>query len=150
MAGKNPPLFPSSCSLQLSILSLAALTLISFTFLSLRSLKSQPSTPLNPSVSLSSLPSSSSIYHSPEIFQANYERMVRDFKVYIYPDGDPKTFYQTPRKLTGKYSSEGYFFQNIRESSFRTDDPDRADLFFVPISPHKMRGKVLSSPSSLI
>ena len=68
--------------------------------------------------------------------------MEKKFKVYIYPDGDPKTFYQTPRKLTGKDSSEGYFFQNVRESQFRTEDPDQAHLFFIPISPHKMRGKV--------
>ncbi|KAK4367033.1 hypothetical protein RND71_014913 [Anisodus tanguticus] len=67
--------------------------------------------------------------------------MERKFKVYIYKDGDSKTFYQTPRKLTGKYSSEGYFFQNIRESKFVTEDPDEAHLFFIPISCHKMRGK---------
>ncbi|CAN1288438.1 Probable glycosyltransferase At5g03795 [Linum perenne] len=60
--------------------------------------------------------------------------MEENFKVYIYTDGDPKTFYQTPRKLTGKYASEGYFFQNIRESKFRTKDPDQAHLFFIPIS----------------
>ncbi|CAN1288442.1 Probable glycosyltransferase At5g03795 [Linum perenne] len=65
--------------------------------------------------------------------------MEENFKVYIYTDGDPKTFYQTPRKLTGKYASEGYFFQNIRESKFRTKDPDQAHLFFIPISCHKMR-----------
>ncbi|KAL4306824.1 hypothetical protein AHAS_Ahas16G0216900 [Arachis hypogaea] len=64
------------------------------------------------------------------------------FKVCIYSDGDPKTFYQTPRKLTGKYASEGYFFQNIRESRFQTLDPDQAHLFFIPISCHKMRDKV--------
>lgn len=68
--------------------------------------------------------------------------MERKFKIYIYTDGDPNTFYQTPRKLTGKYSSEGYFFQNIRESGLRTEHPDQADLFFIPISCHKMRGKV--------
>ncbi|KAJ6735484.1 EXOSTOSIN HEPARAN SULFATE GLYCOSYLTRANSFERASE -RELATED [Salix purpurea] len=67
--------------------------------------------------------------------------MERNFKIYIYPDGDPNTFYQTPRKLTGKYASEGYFFQNIRESRFQTQDPDQAHLFFIPISCHKMRGK---------
>ncbi|KAG5548437.1 hypothetical protein RHGRI_013951 [Rhododendron griersonianum] len=67
--------------------------------------------------------------------------MEKKFKIYIYPDGDPNTYYQTPRKLTGKYASEGYFFQNIRESQFRTDDPERAHLFFIPISCHKMRGK---------
>lgn len=82
------------------------------------------------------------MYNSPEVFRLNYEEMERKFKVYIYRDGDPKTFYQTPRKLTGKYSSEGYFFQNIRESKFVTEDPDQAHLFFIPISCHKMRGKV--------
>jgi hypothetical protein len=81
------------------------------------------------------------VYHSPEVFKLDFEEMERKFKVYIYTDGDPNTFYQTPRKLTGKYSSEGYFFQNIRESHFRTEDPDQAHLFFIPISCHKMRGK---------
>ncbi|KAF9603301.1 hypothetical protein IFM89_034650 [Coptis chinensis] len=83
----------------------------------------------------------SDLYHSPQVFKLNYEEMEKKFKVYIYPDGDPNTFYQTPRKLTGKYSSEGYFFQNIRESMFTTNDPDEAHLFFIPISAHKMRGK---------
>ena len=36
----------------------------------------------------------------------------------------------------------GIFFQNISESKFRTEDPDEADLFFIPISCHKMCGKV--------
>ncbi|KAI7745301.1 hypothetical protein M8C21_017222, partial [Ambrosia artemisiifolia] len=70
------------------------------------------------------------VYHTPEVFRLNYAEMEKRFKVYIYPDGDPKTFYQTPRKLTGK------------ESRFRTEDPDEAHLFFIPISCHKMRGKV--------
>ncbi|KAL7002973.1 hypothetical protein U1Q18_004133 [Sarracenia purpurea var. burkii] len=83
----------------------------------------------------------SDVYHSPEVFFLNYAEMEKDFKVFIYPDGDPDTYFQTPRKLTGKYASEGYFFQNIRESRFRTDDPDQAHLFFIPISCHKMRGK---------
>ncbi|KAA8546682.1 hypothetical protein F0562_003087 [Nyssa sinensis] len=90
------------------------------------------------------------VYHSPEIFRLNYAEMENNFKVYIYPDGDPNTYYQTPRKLTGKYASEGYFFQNIRESRFRTDDPDEAHLFFIPISCHKMRGKGTSYESMTI
>ncbi|EHA8592553.1 putative glycosyltransferase [Cocos nucifera] len=159
MAGKPP--FLSTCSLQRSLLTLAALTLISLTFLSLRSLRSPPqyasdlssSSKSSPGVLVggypgageaSDLPSLSSIYNSPEVFRRNYAEMERKFKVFIYPDGDPNTYYQTPRKLTGKYASEGYFFQNIRESRFLTDDPDQADLFFIPISPHKMRGKGIS------
>jgi len=92
----------------------------------------------------------SEVYHTPEIFKLNYAEMQRKFKVYIYPDGDPNTFYQTPRKLTGKYASEGYFFQNIRDSQFRTDDPDEAHMFFIPISCHKMRGKVYTAYLSVV
>ncbi|RYR38594.1 hypothetical protein Ahy_A09g043660 [Arachis hypogaea] len=65
----------------------------------------------------------SDIYHSLRVFKLNYAEMMK-FNICIYPDRDPKTFYQTPRKLTGKYASEGYFFQNIRESRFQTLDPD--------------------------
>lgn len=151
------------CSLKSSLLTLAILTLISFTYLSINSLQSSSSS----SSSFSPIVSSSvlkqlqrgtervteekgnsfdneipDLYHQPQIFKLNYEAMERNFKVYIYPDGDPNTFYQTPRKLTGKYASEGYFFQNIRESRFRTEDPNQAHLFFIPISCHKMRGKV--------
>jgi hypothetical protein len=147
MAGRLPGAAASS-PLPRALLLLAALALFSISFLSLRSLRpaADPAVAAaaDKSRPLLRLQSSSSVYHSPEAFAAGYAEMERSFKVYIYPDGDPKTFYQTPRKLTGKYASEGYFFQNIRESRFRTDDPDQAHLFFVPISPHKMRGKVAS------
>lgn len=84
------------------------------------------------------------VYHSADVFRRNFKEMETKFKVFVYPDGDPATFYQTPRKLTGKYSSEGYFFQNLRESPFVTNDSAAAHLFFLPISCHKMRGKVSS------
>ncbi|KAL5207423.1 hypothetical protein ABZP36_031858 [Zizania latifolia] len=144
MAGRLPGGAAATASpLPRALLLLAALALFSLSFLSLRSLRpaASPSLALDNSRSLPPSFARPSVYHSPEAFASGYAEMERNFKVYIYPDGDPKTFYQTPRKLTGKYASEGYFFQNIRESRFRTDDPDQAHLFFVPISPHKMRGK---------
>ncbi|OAY74476.1 putative glycosyltransferase [Ananas comosus] len=150
MAGGKPtPSSSSSFSVPRSLLALAAVTLISLTFLTLRSLRSPPQATVivdaaDPISSSSPSPPSSSVYHSPEVFPMNYAEMERRFRVYVYPDGDPGTYYQTPRKLTGKYASEGYFFQNIREGRFRTEDPDEADLFFVPISCHKMRGKGIS------
>lgn len=137
------------CSLKGSLLTLAVLTFLSLFYLSLDSLRTSPPSPIV--VGANQLPhtfakeedeSYSDVYHSPESFRSNYAEMENKFKVYIYPDGDPNTFYQTPRKVTGKYASEGYFFKNIRESRFRTLDPEEADLFFVPVSPHKMRGKV--------
>ncbi|KAG0464526.1 hypothetical protein HPP92_020143 [Vanilla planifolia] len=157
MAGKSAFAIPF-CSLQRCILAVATLTLLSFSFFSLSSIRSPPPTTpshyhsqrsssaaqaddKNPEAEEFFHISSSSVYHFPKIFHASYAEMEKSFKVYIYPDGDPNTYYQTPRKLTGKYASEGYFFQNIRESRFRTMNPDQADLFFIPISCHKMRGK---------
>ncbi|KAK9990937.1 hypothetical protein SO802_025922 [Lithocarpus litseifolius] len=155
----------SSTLLQSSILTLATLTLLSFTYFSYNSnsLHSPPPPTTTTTTSTSQLylsklevvevekqkqkkrekddDVSGDVYHLPQIFGLNYAEMERRFKVYIYPDGDPNTFYQTPRKLTGKYASEGYFFQNIRDSIFRTHDPNQAHLFFIPISCHKMRGK---------
>jgi hypothetical protein len=141
MAGRVPGAALSS-PLPRVLLILAALALFSLSFLSLRSLRPAAAPSLAADTSRAFSPHSASVYHSPEAFAVGYAEMERSFKVFIYPDGDPNTFYQTPRKLTGKYASEGYFLQNIRESRFRTDNPDQAHLFFVPISPHKMRGKV--------
>ncbi|CAN6456921.1 unnamed protein product [Victoria cruziana] len=140
----------SSCSVYRSILTLATITLIFCTILTLKSMHFSPRDRFDPPVNLSRAVADvggdadarfSSVYHFPEVFSRNYAEMEKNFKVFIYPDGDPNTFFQTPRKLTGKYASEGFFFQNIRESKFRTLDPDSADLFFIPISCHKMRGK---------
>ncbi|KAL1536776.1 putative glycosyltransferase [Salvia divinorum] len=166
----------SGCTLRRSLLTVAIVTLVSFTYLSLKSLHSPSllSSPTTTSIARSVQPSlpedvdygegdnaeksvvvekernesddgeEADVYHLPKVFRLNYEEMLKRFKVYVYSDGDPKTYYQTPRKLTGKYASEGYFFQNLRDSKFVTDDPDRADLFFIPISCHKMRGKGIS------
>ncbi|KAK9670666.1 hypothetical protein RND81_13G216500 [Saponaria officinalis] len=120
MSAVKPP-HHQMFTLKSSLLTLATLTLISFTFLSLKSLRpaSPSSAASSPVLRLdTSEDSSSEVYHTAEIFRLNYAEMERKFKVYIYSDGDPNTFYQTPRKLTGKYASEGYFFQNIRESRF--------------------------------
>ncbi|KAJ4714577.1 Exostosin family protein [Melia azedarach] len=153
IVSKSTPLPSSSfasyslCSLQGSLLTLAILTLVSFTYLSLKSFHSSLSLPPQTNSSISFLLNlqdsevDADVIHFPNIFHLNYMEMEKNFKIYVYPDGDPNTFYQTPRKLTGKYASEGYFFQNIRESRFLTHDPEQAHLFFIPISCHKMRGK---------
>ncbi|XP_059446440.1 probable glycosyltransferase At5g03795 [Corylus avellana] len=81
------------------------------------------------------------VLHFPNIsFEQDYERMERELKVYVYRDRDPGIYFlRQPRKVTGIYGSEAYFFKNIRESSFITIDPLQAHLFFIPISWHQMR-----------
>ncbi|TKY71514.1 glycosyltransferase protein [Spatholobus suberectus] len=92
------------------------------------------------------LPFFSSVFHSPEeAFHLDYEKMEEEFKVFVYPDGDPKSYFHMPRNLTGKYASKRYFFKSIRESHFFTNDPCQAHLFFLPISCHKMRGRGLTN-----
>jgi len=43
----------------------------------------------------------SDVFHSPESFARDYERMERDLKVYIDRDRDPGEYFQLPSKLTG-------------------------------------------------
>ncbi|KAL0384396.1 UNVERIFIED_CONTAM: putative glycosyltransferase [Sesamum radiatum] len=72
------------------------------------------------------------VYRSAEVFRMDYAEMEKKFKIYVYPDEYKDENYTNYQTLSGKYASEGYFFKNIRESSFLTDDPDQAHLFFIP------------------
>ncbi|GER55577.1 exostosin family protein [Striga asiatica] len=61
-------------------------------------------------------------------------------EVYVYPEYD----YGGPpiqSTISGKYASEAYFFKNIKESAFLTNDPEQAHLFFIPISCHRLHQK---------
>ncbi|KAJ6419205.1 hypothetical protein OIU84_029340 [Salix udensis] len=65
--------------------------------------------------------------------------MERNFKIFMYPYTDKDVVDDKQWRLIGKYGSEGYFFENLRQSHFLTQDPDKAHLFFIPISCHKLR-----------
>uniref|UniRef100_A0A2N9J2F7 Exostosin GT47 domain-containing protein n=1 Tax=Fagus sylvatica TaxID=28930 RepID=A0A2N9J2F7_FAGSY len=77
----------------------------------------------------------------PEDFGLSYTKMERKFKVLVYPDANLSIHYMSRRKYYGKYGSEGYFIKNLKESRFITTDPDKANLFFIPISTHEMHFK---------
>ncbi|GAV69546.1 Exostosin domain-containing protein [Cephalotus follicularis] len=70
--------------------------------------------------------------------------MEKEFRVFVYPDGDVSWYHhKLSRLITGKYTSEGYFFKNIRESTqFITNDPDEAHLFFIPVSCYDISLKI--------
>ncbi|KAJ8451900.1 hypothetical protein Cgig2_007383 [Carnegiea gigantea] len=131
----SPPSSSTMLTLRWSLLTLALVALICFTFLSLKSLQfTSPSFSFShPTLKVADDDGEllSEVYHTPEIFRLTYAEMERRFKAYIYPDGDPNNFYQTKEAHR----------KNIRESRFRTDDPEKAHMFFIPISCHGMRGK---------
>ncbi|GAV69548.1 Exostosin domain-containing protein [Cephalotus follicularis] len=70
--------------------------------------------------------------------------MEKEFRVFVYPDGDASWYHHMPSRLiTGNYTSEVYFFKNIRESTqFITTDPNEAHLFFIPISCYDISPKI--------
>ncbi|KAF8783697.1 hypothetical protein HU200_000377 [Digitaria exilis] len=139
MAGRLQGAAASSSPLPRAFLLLAALALFTISFLSLRSLRPAAGPSLDTAAADSSVAAA----------VAKKDRSVLPDTALLVGLPLPRGVRGgTPRKLTGKYASEGYFFQNIRESRFRTDDPDQAHLFFVPISAHKMRGKVYHLPLS--
>ncbi|KAK6253890.1 hypothetical protein QUC31_015610 [Theobroma cacao] len=71
--------------------------------------------------------------------------MENEFKIFVYAE-DPNTYYYPEQGFVGggKYTSEGYFFKNIKESGFLTNDPEKAHLFFIPLSCYEMSRKGLS------
>jgi hypothetical protein len=58
--------------------------------------------------------------------------MEKGFKVFIYEDGDPPIFHYGTTKNT--YAIEGYFLLALEASRFRTTDPNKAHVYFLPMS----------------
>ncbi|KAF5944057.1 hypothetical protein HYC85_018134 [Camellia sinensis] len=62
----------------------------------------------------------------------SYLEMEKQLNVFVYEEGDPPVFHYGPCKHT--YAIEGLFIQSIEISKFRTRDPERAHLYFLPFS----------------
>ncbi|KAJ6289318.1 hypothetical protein OIU76_025183 [Salix suchowensis] len=67
--------------------------------------------------------------HSPEVFEKDYMDMERNFKIFMYPYTDKDVVDDKQWRLIGKYGSEGYFFENLRQGHFLTQDPDKRLIF---------------------
>ncbi|XP_051152534.1 probable glycosyltransferase At5g03795 [Andrographis paniculata] len=72
------------------------------------------------------------IYLNPKVFQRSYLEMEKRLRIYVYEEGEPPLFHLGPCKHT--YSIEGIFMSGMEVGRFRTYDPRRAHLFFLPIS----------------
>ncbi|KAI4350351.1 hypothetical protein L6164_004813 [Bauhinia variegata] len=83
------------------------------------------------------------VFHDRDIFLEEYKEMNRSFKIYVYPhrEDDPFANVLLPVESEpgGNYASESYFKKVLMKSHFITEDPTRADLFFLPFSIARMR-----------
>ena len=59
--------------------------------------------------------------------------MEKELKIFVYEEGEPPLFHNGPCKNI--YSTEGNFIHAIEmDSRFRTNDPNKAHVFFLPLS----------------
>ncbi|KAK6942687.1 Exostosin, GT47 domain [Dillenia turbinata] len=73
------------------------------------------------------------MYWNPRAFHRSYLEMEKKFKVYVYKEGEPPVFHNGPGQSI--YSTEGNFIGMMEiDSQFRTDNPDKAHVFFLPFS----------------
>lgn len=84
----------------------------------------------------------STLYLSASTFEANYEQMLPNFKIYIYPRkhqdfGSPEWCSNRTFRDLGK--PVALFYESLVNSAFTTDDPEEANLFFVPFSIESLR-----------
>ncbi|XP_059298194.1 probable glycosyltransferase At5g03795 [Lycium ferocissimum] len=72
------------------------------------------------------------MYLNATAFHRSYLEMEKKFKIYVYNEGEPPVFHFGPCKHT--YAIEGYFIQAMEVSKFRTEDPNKAHVYFLPLS----------------
>ncbi|KAI4319009.1 hypothetical protein MLD38_032659 [Melastoma candidum] len=73
------------------------------------------------------------MYWNAVAFHRSYLEMEKTFKVFVYDEGDPPVFHSGPCKSI--YSMEGNFIHMMEvNTQFRTNDPKRAHVFFLPFS----------------
>lgn len=72
------------------------------------------------------------MYWNPKAFHRSYLEMEKEFKVFVYEEGEQPIFHNGPCKSI--YAMEGNFIYQMETSKFRTRDPEKAHVFFLPIS----------------
>ncbi|GMP73671.1 hypothetical protein CsSME_00031360 [Camellia sinensis var. sinensis] len=72
------------------------------------------------------------MYWNANAFHRSYLEMEKQLKVFVYEEGEPPIFHNSPCKSI--YAMEGNFINRMEVSEFRTRDPDKAHVFFLPFS----------------
>ncbi|ONH94251.1 hypothetical protein PRUPE_7G006300 [Prunus persica] len=83
------------------------------------------------------------VFHDRHIFLEDYKEMKRSFKIYVYPHRQDDSFANALLPVDsepgGNYASESFFKKVLMKSRFITNDPTKADLFFLPFSIARLR-----------
>ncbi|KAJ7544093.1 hypothetical protein O6H91_09G064500 [Diphasiastrum complanatum] len=80
------------------------------------------------------------LFHSSSLFVMNYQDMLTNLKVYIYPpSNDEKYDFRYPsrdvhEKVNDIRKTDELFFHTLAASRFVTAEPEEANLFFIPMS----------------
>ncbi|KAK9723952.1 hypothetical protein RND81_05G036700 [Saponaria officinalis] len=73
------------------------------------------------------------MYWNADAFHRSYLEMEKRLKVYVYEEGEPPLFHNGPCKSI--YSTEGNFIHQMEiDLQFRTRNPEKAHVFFLPFS----------------
>ncbi|XP_010247793.1 PREDICTED: probable glycosyltransferase At5g03795 [Nelumbo nucifera] len=73
------------------------------------------------------------MYWNAQAFHRSYLEMEKQFKVFVYEEGEPPLFHNGP--CGSIYSSEGNFIHQMEmDKRFRTQHPEEAHVFFLPFS----------------
>ncbi|WCJ34401.1 Exostosin family protein [Euphorbia peplus] len=73
------------------------------------------------------------MYWNAKVFHRSYLEMEKQLKVFVYEEGEPPVFHNGPCKSI--YSMEGNFIHRMEiDGQFRTKDPEKAHVFFLPFS----------------
>ncbi|KAL5545973.1 hypothetical protein UlMin_005660 [Ulmus minor] len=73
------------------------------------------------------------MYHNAKVFHRSYFEMEKKFKIFVYKEGEHPLFHNGPCKSI--YSMEGNFIHELEmNNQFRTNDPEKAHVFFLPFS----------------
>ncbi|XP_071690649.1 probable glycosyltransferase At5g03795 [Rutidosis leptorrhynchoides] len=72
------------------------------------------------------------MYWNAASFHRSYLEMEKQFKVFVYEEGEPPIFHNGPCKNI--YAMEGNFIYHMETTKFRTKNPEKAHTFFLPMS----------------
>nr|GLL36357.1 probable glycosyltransferase At5g03795 [Ipomoea trifida] len=76
------------------------------------------------------------IYRNPHAFHRSYLEMEKRFKIFIYEEGEPPVFHYTFSQ--GILGIEGILIHQLEISKFRTKNPEKAHVFFLPFSTYSL------------